>query len=190
MATAAMFTRMGRDRMWTAVAGRSFVVAFVAMTAIGVTFTGLDEGLSVGVVVRTLVLAVFLAGVNAALLARQARRELAEVAPPGSGPDEAALARALRTGTLPDDPRLHESVRRLVARRRSANGRRPLVVPAVMMAGAVVMAIGAALRGDAGFAGLAGVLAASAVIVAVLLVRDFRRYDRLDAALGDLPGPA
>jgi hypothetical protein len=28
------------------------------------------------------------------------------------------------------------------------------------------------------------------VIVAVLLVRDFRRYDRLDAALGDRPASA
>jgi hypothetical protein len=176
--------------LWTAVAGRSFVAAFVVMMAIGLTFSVLDEGLSVGVVVRSLVTSLVLAVVIAALLARQARRELAEVAPPGGEADEAPLARALRTGTLPDDPRLHESVRRLVARRRSANGRRPLVVPAVMLVGAAVMAIGAVLRGDAAFAGLAVLVAVSAAIASVLLVRDFRRYDRLDAALGERPGPA
>jgi hypothetical protein len=53
---------------------------------------------------------------------------------------------------------------------------------------AVALAVGAVLQGEVDYAVLAAVLAATGSGLAVVLVHDTRRYQRLDAALGADPG--
>jgi hypothetical protein len=179
---------MTRDRLWSAAAVRTFVLTVPTVAVVALVFNGLEERLSSALVVKTLVIAVIIGAFAAALAVGEARRELAEVAPPGGEPDEAALARALRTGSLPDDARVYGSLRRLVDRRRHRLGRRPQIAVLAMLVGAAALGTGAALRDDPGYVFFAVVLAGTAAVLGVVLGRELRRYDRLDAALGGAEG--
>jgi hypothetical protein len=161
-----------------------FVVGMPTMAVIQFVFSNLDDGgPSWPAAIKALVFGTLMGGFAAFASVRTARSERATVDPPAGADAERALARALRTGSLPDDPRLTESLRRLVALRRKGNGGRPLIVPLGMGVGAAALAAGAALRGSAAFAFDAVLLAVVAAPVYLLLVRQFRRFDELDAAL-------